>query len=220
MDWGLGRGSFDQTDATIGGYAGWRSGALWVDGQASYTQVSYDIDRAVRIGPVARVHSGSPDGSNLSVGASAGWDFGDGAFRHGPVIGVLSQQIDVDGYAESDPALSSSLAYPDQSFDSLIGSAGWQFSWSPTERIHPYGRVTWDREFEDAPAQAFASAQSIPGSLQYAVPGVAFDDSYGTVLVGARTTLLGMDADVGASMTVGQAGGNDATVFVSFGNRF
>lgn len=220
MDWGLGRGSFDQTDATVGAYAGWRSGALWVDGQASYTQVSYDIDRAVRIGPVTRVHSGSPDGSNLSVGASAGWDFGDGAFRHGPVVGVLSQQIDVDGYAESDPALSSSLAYPDQSFDSLIGSAGWQFSWSPTDRIHPYGRVTWDREFEDAPAQAFATAQSIPGSLQYAVPGVSFDDNYGTLLLGARTTLMGLDANVGASLTFGQADGNDATVFVSVGNRF
>jgi outer membrane lipase/esterase len=220
MDWGLGRGSFDQDDATIGGYVGWRSGALWVDGQASYTQVSYDIDRAVRIGPMTRVHSGSPDGSNLSVGASAGWDFGDGAFRHGPVVSLLSQQIDVDGYAESDPELSSSLAYPDQSFDSLIGSAGWQFSWSPTDRIHPYGRVTWDREFEDAPEQAFASAQSIPVSLQYAVPGVAFDDSYGTLMLGARTTLMGLDANVGTSLTFGQAGGNDATVFVSVGNRF
>jgi outer membrane lipase/esterase len=220
MDWGLGRGSFDQTDATVGAYAGWRSGALWVDGQASYTQVSYDIDRAVRIGPVTRVHSGSPDGSNLSVGANAGWDFGDGAFKHGPVLGLLSQQIDVDGYAESDPAMSSSLAYPDQSFDSLIGSAGWQFSWSPADRIHPYGRVTWDREFEDAPAQAFATAQSIPGSLEYAVPGVSFDDSYGTLLLGARTTLMGLDANVGTSLTFGQAGGNDATVFVSVGNRF
>jgi len=220
MDWGQGRGSFDQDDLTIGGYAGWRSGALWVNGQASYTQVKYDIDRAVRIGPMTRVHSGSPDGSNLSVGASAGWDFGDGAFRHGPVLALLSQQIDVDGYAESDPELSSSLAYPDQSFDSLVGSAGWQFSWSPTDRIHPYGRVTWDREFEDAPEQAFASAQSIPVSLQYAVPGVAFDDSYGTLLLGARTTLMGLDANVGTSLTFGQAGGNDATVFVSVGNRF
>jgi outer membrane lipase/esterase len=220
MDWGLRRGSFDQDDASLGGYAGWRNGNFWVNGQASYTWISYDIDRAVQIGQATRIHSGSPDGTNVTVGASTGWDFGHGDFRHGPVLSLLSQQIEIDGYAESDAALSSSLAYPKQSFDSLIGSAGWQFSWSPSERIHPYGRVTWDREFEDAPAQAFASAQSIPGSLEYAVPGVAFDDSYGTVLIGARTTLMGMDANVGASMTVGQAGGNDATVFVSFGNRF
>src|SRR5690606_17261744 len=111
-------------------------------------------------------------------------------------------------------------AFDKQEFDSLIGSVGWQFSWSPTDRIHPYGRVTWDREFEDAPEQAFATSQSIPGSLRYAVPGLAFDDSYGTLVLGARTKLLGLDADVGTSLTFGQAGGNDATVFVSVGNRF
>ena len=105
-------------------------------------------------------------------------------FVHGPVASVLAQRIEIDGFTESQPALSTSLAYPEQSYDSLIGSVGWQFSWSPDDRIHPYGRLTWDREFEDAPAQAFASAQSIPGSLQYAVPGHAFDERYGTLLIG------------------------------------
>ena len=221
MDWGLRRGSFDQSDATLGGYAGWSSGALWINGQVSYSQVGYDIDREVQLGPVTRVHSGSPDGSNLSVGAGIGWDFGQGsALRHGPVLTVLSQQIDVDGYAESDASLSSSLAYSDQSVDSLIGSVGWQLEWSPTDRIHPYARITWDREFEDAPEQAFATAQSIPGSLEYAVPGLAFDDMYGTVLFGARTEIFGMEANVGATATINQGGGNDATVFATFGNRF
>lgn len=221
MDWGLRRGSFDQSDATVGGYAGWSSGALWINGQVSYSQVGYDIDREVQLGPVTRVHSGSPDGSNLSVGAGIGWDFGQGsALRHGPVLTVLSQQIDVDGYAESDASLSSSLAYSDQSVDSLIGSIGWQLEWSPTDRIHPYARITWDREFEDAPEQAFATAQTIPGSLEYAVPGLAFDDMYGTVLFGARTEILGMEANVGATATINQGGGNDATVFATFGNRF
>ena len=220
MDWGLRRGSFDQSDATLGGYAGWRSGSLWVNGQVSYSQVSYDIDREVQLGPVTRVHSGSPDGSNISVGAGAGWDFGHGTLRHGPVLTVLSQQIDIDGYAETDPALSTSLAYGDQSVDSLIASVGWQLDWSPTDRIHPYARVTVDREFEDAPEQAFAMSQSIAGSLEYAVPGMAFDDQYGTVLFGARTHLFGMEANVGASATFAQGGGNDATVFATFGNRF
>lgn len=220
MDWGQRRGSFDQTDASLGGFIGWRAGNAWASGQISYSWIGYDIDREVQIGPSTRVHSGSPDGSNLSVGGSAGWDFGDGALRHGPVLSVLSQQIDIDGYDESDAAMSTSLAFPDQSFDSLIGSVGWQVSYAPSDRIHPYARITWDREFEDAPAQAFASAQSIPGSLQYAVPGVAFDDQYGTMLFGARTHLMGLDANVGATVTFGQAGGNDATVFATVGNRF
>ena len=219
-NWGLRRGSFDQSDATLGGYLGWRSGRAWVNGQLSYTQLGFDTEREVQIGAATRTHTGSADGSNVSAGASAGWDFGDGAFVHGPVASLLSQQVDVDGFAESQPDLSTSLAYPDQSFDSLIGSVGWQFRWSPDNRIHPYGRLTWDQEFEDAPEQAFASAQSIPAALQYAVPGHVFDERYGTLLIGARMQLMGLDADVGATATVGQEGGNDATVFVTVGSRF
>ncbi|MEO5566827.1 MAG: autotransporter domain-containing protein [Luteimonas sp.] len=220
MDWGLRRGNFDQTDSSLGGYVGWRSGRAWLNGQASYSWVGYDINREVQIGQATRVHSGSPNGTNLSIGASAGWEFGDGAVRHGPVVSVLSQHVDIDGYNETDPGLSTSLAFPDQAFDSLIGSIGWQVNWSPVDRIHPYARITWDREFEDSAAQAFASSQSIPGSLPYAVPGLGFDNQYATLLFGARTQLMGLDANVGATATAGQTGGHDATVFATIGSRF
>ena len=220
LDWGHRGGSFDQSDATLGGFIGWFGDGAWINGQLSYSQLGFDIDRTVDLGRATRTHTGSPDGSNLSAGASAGWDFGDGALRHGPVIGVLAQQIEIDGYAESDPTLSTSLAYRDQSFDSLIGSAGWQASYATNEHFTPYARLTVDREFEDAPEQAFARAQSLPGSGEYAVPGQAFDQSYGTLLLGARTQLFGFDANVGASGTVGQQGGNHATVFVNIGSGF
>ena len=220
MDWGQRRGSFDQTDASLGGFIGWHGDNAWINGQASYSWIGFDTDRDVQLGAATRTHSGSADGSNLSVGVNGGWNFGDGSFRHGPVASLLSQQIDIDGFAESDPTLSTSLAYPDQGLDSLIGSLGWQFSYAPSDRIHPYARVTWDHEFEDPATQAFAIAQSIPGSLAYAVPGQEFDRDYGTLLLGARTQLLGLDANVGASATFAQEGGNDASVFVTIGNRF
>ena len=219
MDWGQRRGSFDQTDASLGGYLGWRGARAWVNGQVSYSWLGFDTDRDVQLGPATRTHSGSADGNNLSAGINAGWDFGDGALRHGPVASLLSQQIDIDDFAESDPALSTSLAYPEQSFDSLVGSLGWQLSYD-AGHLAPYARVTLDREFEDAPSQAFAIAQSIPGSLAYAVPGQAFDRDYGTLLLGARTQLLGLDANIGASATFAQEGGNDAGVFVTIGSHF
>jgi len=219
-DFGEDRGEFKQTDAGLGGFVGWRSGAFWANGQLGWTKVSYDVDRTVHLGPATRVHSGSPDGDNLSLGASAGWNFGDGAFRHGPVLAVLSQKISVDGYAETDPTLSTSLAYPQQDFDSLIGSVGWQLSYAINDHVQPYAKLTYDREFEDAPAQAFAQAQSIPGSLPYAVPGLAFDETYGTVVAGVRTSLVGLDANIGGSVTVGQKGGNDIALFLSIGSKF
>ena len=80
--------------------------------------------------------------------------------------------------------------------------------------------MTYDHEFEQGARQVFASAQSLPGSLEYAVPGLEFDRNYTTIVVGARTRLFGLDANVGATATVQQGGGNNATVFATVGSRF
>src|SRR3546814_5320705 len=96
---------------------------------------------------------------NLTAAINAGWNFGSGALQHGPVLGVVSQQIDVDGYAESDPALSSSLAYADQSFASPIGSIGWQASYAISDHLVPYARFTYDHAFEVVAEQVFARSE-------------------------------------------------------------
>ncbi|MFC0677116.1 autotransporter domain-containing protein [Lysobacter korlensis] len=220
LDWGMRGGSFDQSDATLGAHAAWRSGGGWVDAQVSYSKLDFDIERNVVLGQASRMHRGSADGDNLSAGVQGGFEFGQGALRHGPVVAVLAQRIEIDGFAEDQPELSTSLAYPEQSFDSLIGSVGWQVSVQANDHLTPYARVTIDREFEEAPEQAFAQAQSLPGTLPYAVPGLAFDQGYSTLLLGARTRVLGVDANLGASLTVGQEGGSHATLFATVGRRF
>ena len=220
IDFGQSRGNFKQTDTSIGGYLGWESGALWANAQLSWTNLDFDVDRRVNLGTATRVHTGSPGGDNLSVGGNMGWNFTHGALTHGPVIGLLSQQITVDGYAESEPNLSTSLAFPEQNFDSLIGSVGWQASYEINEHLVPFAKFTWDREFEDAQEQVYAQAQSIPDSLPYAVPGLAFDDSYGTLTFGIRSKLMGLDVVTGSNVSVGQAGGNDYSTFITVGGRF
>ena len=220
-DWGLRRGSWDQTEATVGGFVGWRAGSgAWVNAQLSYTWLDFDTDRTVQIGPVTRVHSGQADGSNVTAAIGAGWNFGTGALQHGPVLSLVAQRIEVDGFAESDPTVSSSLAYPSQDIDSLIGSAGWQFAYAASDSFRPYARLTIDREFEDAPTQAFAQAQSLPSTLPYAVPARGYDTSYATATLGTQTTLFGFDANIGASLTVGQKGGSHTTAFATIGAGF
>jgi outer membrane lipase/esterase len=219
IDYGLRRGEFKQNDATLGGFIGWHGDALWANGQVSWTKTSYDVDRDVHLGPATRRHSGSPDGDNLSVGANAGWDFSHGALTHGPVVSLLMQKISVDGYAENSTE-STALSYPDQDFDSLVGSAGWQASYAIKDNLVPYARLTWDHEFEDAPEEAFARSRSLPGTLPYAVPGLEVDENYGTLLLGVRTRVFGLDANIGAAATVGQEVGDHASVFVTVGNRF
>lgn len=218
-DFGLRRGSFDESDATLGGFAGWYGDHLWANAQVSYSWLSYDVDREVQLGGVTRRHSGSPDGTNLTVGASAGYEFGDGAFRHGPVVSVVSQTIEMDGYSESSVS-STALAYPDQDFDSLIGSAGWQVSYAINDHLAPYARLTVDREFEDPAAEVFAQSLSLPGTAPYAVPGLDTDDSYGTLLLGARTKLFGFDANLGVNTTVNQGGGTNTTAFMTLSGGF
>ena len=219
IDWGRGGGSFDQDDRTLGAYVGWHSGAAWINGQVSYSELEFDIERQVKLGAATRIHRGASDGDNLSVGVNGGWEFGEGTVRHGPVIGVLAQNIDIDGFAESDPELSTSLAHPRQQYDSLIGSAGWQISYA-AQHLAPYARLTWDHEFENVPEEAFAQLQSMPNTAPFAVPGVGFDHTYTTLLLGARTQVFGLDANFGTNFTVGQKGGQHATVFASIGGRF
>ena len=48
----------------------------------------------------------------------------------------------------------------------------------------------------------------------------SFDDSYLTLQMGARTELFWMDSNIGASVTTMQGGGNDATLFATFGKQF
>lgn len=219
-DFGRRLGEFQQTDAGVGGFIGWRGDGLWANAQLGWTKVSYEVDRAVHLGPATRIHSGSPDGDNLTLAASTGWNFEHGALKHGPVLSIVSQQISVDGYAETDPTLSTSLAYPGQDFDSLIGSVGWQMSYAINDHLVPYAKVTYDREFEDAPAQAFAQAQSMPGTLPYAVPGLPFDNTYGTLSYGVRSELFGLDITTGSSLSVGQKGANDSSFFLTVSNKF
>ncbi len=220
-DWGMRRGSWDQGEATVGGFVGWRNdGGAWVNAQLSYSWLDFDIDRTVQIGPATRVHQGSADGSNTTAALNAGWNLGEGALQHGPVLAVVAQRIKVDGFAESDPTLSSSLAYASQDVDSLIGSAGWQLAYAINDNLRPYVRATVDREFEKAPSQAFAQSQSLPSTLPYAVPARGYDRSYGTLTLGAQTTTFGLDANIGTSVTVGQKGGSNATVFATLGAGF
>ena len=192
-DWGLRRGDWDQGEATLGGFLGWQadSGA-WIGGQLSYTQLDIDTNRQLPIGPALRVHRGSTDGSNLTAALHGGWRMGEGALSHGPVLGLVAQRIEIDGFAESDPASSTSLAFPDQEFDSLVGSLGWQASYAINAHLAPYARLTVDREFEDGAEEAFAQSQTT--GLEYGVPGPGYDDAWTTLTLGARTSLFGLDA--------------------------
>ncbi|MCD9086147.1 autotransporter domain-containing protein [Stenotrophomonas sp. SY1] len=218
-DFGNSQGDFTQDDTTLGLFAGWYGDKAWVNGQASYSWLGYDVTRKVQLGPATREHKGSPDGSNLTVAVNGGYDFGqEGGFRHGPVAGVTWQKVKLDGYSESNVS-ATALGYGDQDVDSMVGRIGWQARFDGGN-LKPYVQVTYDHEFEDGESQASAWLQTVADAGTYKVPGLEFDRNYVTAVLGARVNLWGLSSNIGVSTTTMQKSARDATLFASFGGSF
>jgi len=215
MDWGLRGGDFRQADTTLGGYLGWSNKRVWVNAQLSYSRLNYDLQRQLQIGPATRGYNSSVNGANVSVAINAGYRFGEDVFRHGPVLGIVAQRIDIDGFGEERPHESTSLAYADQSANSLMTSVGWQASWELSERFVPFVRTLWYREFNDDPRQVATRAQSIPGSLPYRVPGLEFDNSFANTTIGLRSRLWSMELMSAITISLAQRNGSDSSLFLT-----
>ncbi|WP_198651737.1 autotransporter domain-containing protein [Salinicola sp. RZ23] len=218
-DFGDGRGDFQRKDTTLGLFSGWYADSAWVNAQLSYSWLDYDIDREVQLGSATRHHRGSPDGSNLTAALNAGYEFRafaipEGDVRTGPIAGVTWQRVKLDGYDEEGEA-STSLSYPDQDIDSVVGRVGWQIRrHGPT--LNPYLQLTYNHEFEKSEGVA-ATLQSLPQLGDYRVPKLTFDRDYVEVNVGARATLWGIDTQLGASVDPDNA--RTSTLFVNLGKR-
>jgi len=216
-DFGQSRGDFTRDDTTLGAFFGWYTGPVWVNAQVSYSWLGYDVTRKVQLGPATREHKGSPDGSNLTAALNAGYELGEGSFKHGPVVGLTWQQVKMDGYAESNES-ATALGYEDQDLDSLVGRVGWQFRLDSLP-VKPYLQVTYDHEFEDN-KEARAWLQTMPDVGTFYVPGIDFDRNYASVVLGARTTLWGLQSNVGVTSTTAQKGASDMSFFVNFSGAF
>lgn len=220
VDFGLRRGDFRQREAGVGGVARWQSGGAWLGAQLAYTHLEFDVNREVPLGVAVRAHQGTAKGRNLIGALATGWTFSGDRLSHGPVLRITAQDIRIDGYGESDPQLATALSFPEQKQDVVIASAGWEAKLKIRDNLVPFVRATFDREYGDEPSQAFARMTTVPSSLPYAVPAPQFDRSYGTLSYGVRSSLWGMDLLTGSQLTVGQAGGNHASTYVTVSKRF
>jgi outer membrane lipase/esterase len=236
-------GGYDQSELTLGVYAGLKFAGAWLHAQASYTALDYDVERVVNLagrvsrlvpgtfsfehvltnetlGGVTRTHAGSPNGSVVALGVNAGWEFSMGPVNTGPVAGVLAQFISVDEYSETNANLATALGYPKQSWDSVLGNVGWQASFELSKTIEPYAKVVYQREFKQLPEEAFARSLTIPGALDFAVPGIGFDRDFVTATLGVLAQVAGISVNLGGMATFGRGDGTDATAFLGISGQF
>jgi outer membrane lipase/esterase len=217
-DFGNRGGDFKHSDTTLGLFGGWYGSSAWLNAHVSHSWLDYDVQREVHLGPATRIHAGSPEGSNLTVALNAGYEFGqEQGLRHGPVAGVIWQKTKLDGYLESNPS-ASALGYADQDVDSTVGRLGWQARFTGG-MVQPYVQATYDHEFEDD-RQASAWLQTMPEVGSYVVPGLSRDKSYGTVVLGARINLGGLQSTVGVTTAVGKKDVTEASLFAGFSGSF
>jgi outer membrane autotransporter protein len=128
---------------------------FYFDGIVNFSNSSYDAARNITyvdgIGLVTADASGDTDGTTLSGGLSAGYDFLAGGLTISPNLGFFYIDTTIDGFTESG-AGGLNLIYDEQKFKSLTGNAGlrltyaWNVSWGV---LLPQLRVDYVREFED-----------------------------------------------------------------------
>jgi outer membrane autotransporter protein len=128
---------------------------FYFDGIFNYQNSSYDAFRNITyvdgLGLVDVDATGDTDGTTLSGGLSAGYDFLAGGLTISPNVGFFYIDTTIDGFTEGG-AGGLNLIYDEQKFKSMTGNAGlrltyaWNVSWGV---LLPHLRVDYVREFED-----------------------------------------------------------------------
>jgi outer membrane lipase/esterase len=122
-----------------------KMGGFYGTGVVSIADIDYnDIRRTFRLGNVQRTANASTRGANASASFMAGYDFQIGHLSIGPTIGVTSQNVDVNGFDETDGG-AAGLRIADQKRRSEVWSAGARASYALGQWT-PWARITADKE--------------------------------------------------------------------------
>ncbi|HEY9553825.1 autotransporter domain-containing protein [Allosphingosinicella sp.] len=207
-DFDRGLGSAEADAIQLGLYGGWAGPAAFVEGYAGYGWLDFENERAALIDEI----EGETDGTALTAGAKAGYLFGLGDWRVGPVIGLQYARAELDGYTETgDPVLT--LTVSDQEAAALVGSAGVEArgDWDVGGlAIRPYASLTAERDFEgDGRVVRYAGTAS-PTIVNSFVLQDRPDDTYGRITGGADIELVGsLSLQLTAATSFARDGGED-----------
>jgi outer membrane lipase/esterase len=207
-------GNFQQNEYALSAYVAYAGKPVWFDVITSYGGLHYDVDRVVPIGITTVSNTGSTNGSNASFATELGYNFttnvGHGwdaaplltkaapmpaglYLTHGPVAGILLQQIYVDGFRETDPFAGdatggfTALSYAGQVRDSAVTELGYQVS-TDIGIWHPYAKLAWNHELVSSNRLVAASLTTI-AAPSYSMPAVILGRDWGTATLGTTVAL-------------------------------
>jgi outer membrane lipase/esterase len=184
---GNGGGGFKLNEASMTAYAGYGSGPWYVGASLGGGDLDFrNIRRSFALGAGSRTESGDTRGTHLMGRVFGGyWFNASGAWIHGPFARLTYQQAKVDAWSESGTS-SSAMTFGNQKRDALMSSLGWQVSGS-IGPLRPFGRVTWEKDYDNDDRSVRAGLVSMPGT--FSIPVFKADDNYFLFNVGASADL-------------------------------
>lgn len=144
----LGNFTSDIFTATL--YANLHTGGFYAQASATLGTIDYgSVTREFMMGPALRANSGSTNGTYYSARLATGYDFAIGAFAAGPIAQLSWQQVNVDGYAETQGD-ASSMRFGSQENSLLFGTAGgrvsYAFAWGEAH-LKALAQATYNYDF-------------------------------------------------------------------------
>ena len=181
----LGEGAFKQSETSVSLYAAYKTGPRWGNAIGTYGSLDYNVNRVTPVGISLQLNNGSMSGENWSAAVQGGYKFWTSGFDHGPVAGLVYQNVRVGGFAESGRTLTA-LGFDSQSREFAVGQFGYLASYN-WDVYQPFVQMTWNHEF--ACTDRNVTAYLLPPMIAapaYSLPAVALGKDWGEIKGGVR----------------------------------
>ena len=204
-------GDFDQDEQTISLYSAYNGNQFWGNILASYGILQNDISRSVKLGIFTDHNSGDADGQSISLAVRGGSDFKIDRLTTGPILGVIFQEAQIDGFTEHGMTGVTALSYDSQTRDSLVTQLGWRGSVELGD-WKPFGEATWNHEWNDDNRTVTTALTSV-SAPSYTTLATPVDSDWGNATIGVSyrispsTILWGAFSEVFSNSEITNYGG-------------
>jgi outer membrane lipase/esterase len=216
-------GNFNTNDKVLSLFGSLRMGGFWGTAVGSISELTYgEIRRNVTLGPATRTTSATTDGSNVSGQVFAGYDFGWRGFTIGPVVGVTVQNVEINGFDETEIGATGTtsimLRMAGQTRKSEVWSLGGRASLDIGGGWTPWLSATYDKERRDDVRVVTATPMTLATGNSFDVPAYMPDTSYTTLSVGIRGQIDRFGIAAAYTTVLSRSGIRDdgATLLISY----
>jgi outer membrane lipase/esterase len=178
-------GGFTQNGGSVSLYAAYLDQPLWFDVIGSFGLLHDSINRQVPLGVSIQNNNGTTNGNDTSLAGELGYNFLNGALKHGPVTGVAAQQVYVDGFTETGSI--TSLSFGSQTRNSAISEVGYQAAYD-YGLYQPFAKLVWNHELADTNRDVTASLTTV-AAPSYSMPAVILGKDWGTASIGTSVKI-------------------------------